>query len=226
MQDFNDQVPAAGGSISRAGDDPLRERSAETNAVLREVDHRVKNNLQLVASLILLQSRRTEDTAARQALKTVLERVNAVATVHRRLFEGDLQRFDVAEFVRDLVGDLAAAAGRGDIEIALDLDHVQIPAASSAAFALVANELIGNAMRHAFPPGQAGRISVSLAEQAGRCVLTVADDGVGLSDAPPGFGLTIVRLLCQQLHADLDPPAGATGTRFVLRVPLERAIAS
>ena len=98
---------------------------AQKSALLHEVDHRVKNNLQLIASLILLQSRRTTDEAARAALKSVLERVTAVATVHRRLFQGDPLRFDVADFVRDLTGDLAAAAGRDDLEIALDLDQVR-----------------------------------------------------------------------------------------------------
>ena len=137
---------------------------AQKSALLHEVDHRVKNNLQLIASLILLQSRRTTDEAAHAALKTVLERVTAVATVHRRLFQGDPCSFDVADFVRDLAADLAAAAGRDDLEIALDLDHVTIPASSAAAFALVVNELLGNALKHAFPAGRPGRIAVGLVD--------------------------------------------------------------
>src|SRR3954471_16875854 len=96
-------------------DPPASRESAAT--LLAEVDHRVKNNLQLIASMILLQCRRTEDEAARAALKSVLERVNAVATVHRRLFQGDPHRFDVADFLRDLTGDLAASAGRDDLQI-------------------------------------------------------------------------------------------------------------
>jgi two-component sensor histidine kinase len=197
----------------------LDEALAQKDAVLHEVDHRLKNNLQLIASLILLQSRRTTDEAAHQALKTVLERVTAVATVHRRLFQGDPLRFDVADFVRDLAGDLAAAAGRDDLEIALELDHVTMPASSAAPFALVVNELLGNALKHAFPAGRGGRIAVSLADRGAACVLIVADDGAGLADQPPGFGLTIVKLLCQQLHAGLEIADAHPGVRTTVTVP-------
>jgi two-component sensor histidine kinase len=177
----------------------------------------------LIASLILLQSRRTADEASRQALKAVLERVTAVATVHRRLFQDDPLRFDVADFVRDLIGDLAAAAGRDDLEIRLELDEVALPAASAAAFALVINELIGNALKHAFPAGRAGRIAVSLARVGSVCVLTVADNGAGMGGRPPAFGSTIVRLLCQQLHAELDIADAQPGVRATVTIPMTPA---
>jgi two-component sensor histidine kinase len=193
-------------------------------AMLLEVDHRVKNNLQLIASLILLQSRHAQDQAARAALKTVLERVTAVATVHRRLFQGDPLTFDVADFMRDLAGDLAAAAGRDDLQIVLELDAVAIPAASAAAFALVANELLGNALKHAFPPGRAGRIGVSLLDHGETLALTVVDNGVGMSGSAPGFGSTIVKLLCQQLHAGLEVVDAAPGVRVTVTVPTTRAV--
>ncbi len=224
MEHVHEDAPGAEGP--RPGADPPLQPSPEALALLHEVDHRVKNNLQLIASLIQLQARRSADPTAQRALKTVLERVNAVATVHRRLFQGDVQRFAVADFLRDLCGDLAAGAGRNDIAFSLDLEPVQIPAASAAAFALVAQELIGNALKHAFGSERGGRITVTLAEDAGACVLSVADDGAGLGDAPPGFGLSLVRLLCQQLHATLDlgAPQGP-GARIVLRTPLTRMTA-
>jgi two-component sensor histidine kinase len=197
--------------------------SAQALALLQEIDHRVKNNLQLIASLILLQCRNAPDAASRAALKSVLERVTAVATVHRRLFQGDPLRFDVAAFVRDLAGDLAAAAGRDDLQIALALDEVSLPSSSAAPLALVINELLGNALKHAFPEGRAGRISVSLTDLGETCVLTVADDGVGLgSSARPGFGSTIVKLLCQQLHAKLATVDAQPGLQVTLTLPLKR----
>jgi two-component sensor histidine kinase len=224
MEHAHEDAPAAEGPSP--GAEPLSRPSPEALALLHEVDHRVKNNLQLIASLIQLQARRSADPTAQQALRSVLQRVNAVATVHRRLFQGDLQRFAVADFLRDLCGDLAAGAGRDDIAFSLNLEPVEIPAASAAAFALVAQELIGNALKHGFPAGRPGRISVTLAEQGGACVLSVDDNGVGLNDAPPGFGLSLVRLLCQQLHADLDPGAGqGQGARMVLKTPLTRMTA-
>jgi two-component sensor histidine kinase len=201
------------------------ESLTRADALLHEVDHRVKNNLQLIASLILLQTRHAPDEAARAALKSVLERVTAIATVHRRLFQGDPLRFEVADFVRDLTGDLAAAAGRDDLEIALALDEVAIPSSSAAPLALVINELLGNALKHAFPAGRAGRITVSLADRGATCVLTIADDGIGMGETGPsaGFGSTIVKLLCQQLHADLQIAEGSPGTRVRLTVPKSSA---
>jgi len=218
MNDPQDGRPGRG--APDAGAVALEAALAEKNALLHEVDHRVKNNLQLIASLILLQSRRTTDEGARQALKAVLERVNAVATVHRRLFQGDPLRFDVADFVRDLIGDLAAAAGRDDLEIRLELDQVAIPAASAAAFALVTSELLSNALKHGFPDGRSGRISVSLTDRGDACALVVADDGVGMAGQPPGFGSTIVALLCQQLHADLKIADAQPGVRTTVTVPV------
>lgn len=196
---------------------------ARKDALLREVDHRVKNNLQLISSLMLLQSRRMDDEVARQALKTMLERVNAVATVHRRLFQGeDSQRFDVAAFIRDMAGDLALAAGRDDVGIILDLEPLTIPASMAAPFALVLNELLGNALKHAFP-GQGGAIAISLVKADDACVLTVSDNGCGMGDAQQAFGLTIVNLLCRQLRSGLEITPGAPGVRASVRTPLRPA---
>lgn len=208
---------------SDAGPASVAEALAQKDALLHEIDHRVKNNLQLIASLILLQSRRTSDEAGRAALKSVLDRVTAVATVHRRLFQGDPLRFDVADFVRDLAGDLAAAAGRDDLEIALDLDHVSVPATAAAPLALVINELLGNALKHGYPAERGGRVAVGLQGGADACRLTVADDGVGLGGQPPGFGLTIVKLLCQQLHAECDIADAGPGVRATIVVPMKVA---
>jgi two-component sensor histidine kinase len=204
------------------------ELAATTVALLAEVDHRVKNNLQLIASMILLQQRRTEDDAARRALKSVLERVNAVATVHRRLFQGDPHLFEAADFLRDLTNDLAASAGRDDLQIELDLTPVAIPAASAAAFALAASELLANALKHAFPQGMSGRIVVGLTDEGASCVLTIADDGIGMGGGPSGFGLTLAGLLAQQLHARLetvpaDPQSDRPGVRATVRVPMPRS---
>ena len=204
----------------------LAEALAQKDALLHEIDHRVKNNLQLIASLILLQSRRTGDPAARAALETVLDRVTAVATVHRRLFQDDPLRFHVADFVRDLTADLAAAAGRDDLEIVLQLDHVSIPAASAAPLALVVNELLTNALTHGFSAARGGRVTVSLQSGEDRFRLVVADDGAGLGGQPPRFGLTIVKLLCQQLHAEFELADAQPGVRATVVLPMTIAATS
>lgn len=198
-----------------------RELERQT-ALVHEVDHRVKNNLQLISSLILLQSRRTDDEAAKKTLRGMLERVSAIAAVHRRLFESpDPTRFDVAEFIRDLTPDLIAGARRDDVSVRLDLQRVEIPASQAAAFALVYNELVGNALKHAFPPGRAGVISVAVHTHDGSCTLSVADDGVGAPpDAPRGFGATILQLLSQQLRAAYVVEDAQPGRRASVSMPL------
>ena len=225
MQYFEGQFPSTDGGAAASDAETLRASLAQTHALLREVDHRVKNNLQLIASLIQLQSRRTEDPAARHALQTVLERLNAVTTVHRRLFQGDPQQFEVAEFIRDLTPDLAAAAGRDDLSITLDLDPVRVPAAAAAPMALVVNELLGNALKHAYAASRGGQVRVTLRDEPDACVLNIADDGLGLAGRPPGLGLTIVRLLCQQLRAEFSLEETTPGLSAVLRASFDRAAA-
>ncbi len=203
----------------RAG---LEAALAAKTRLLQEIDHRTKNNLQLISSLLLLQSRRTPDPGTRAALRGMLERVGAIAQVHRRLFQGgEAQRFELAEFLRDLAAELAVACRRDDVEMRLSLDPVEVPASQAAPLALVANELISNACRHAYPEGTGGVVAIELRGGAEGFELTVSDNGAGM---PPGgeqagFGLTVARLLSQQLKAQLAIEAADPGVRARLTVP-------
>lgn len=202
----------------------LRAELDRLAALQREADHRVKNNLQLISSLVLLHSRRAGDEAVRQALKAVLQRVTAVSVAHRHVARSDgAERVEVASLVRELVGDLAASAGREGVEIALDLDPVSAPARHGAPLALLVSEAVGNALRHAFPEGRSGAIAVSVRHAPGGFELTVADDGVGLDTAAAGtgFGMTIIQLLAQQLRGRLETVPAQPGLRISVSVPME-----
>ena len=202
------------------------ERALEQKtALLHEIDHRVKNNLQLISSLLLLQSRRAEDEATRAALRRTLERVTAIATVHRRLFQGEaIDRFDFAEFVRDLVGDLTGAAARRDLEVRLDLEPVEVGASQAAPLALILSELVTNALRHAKPDGGPAHLRVGLARSERSFEMVVEDDGVGREAPASGFGLTIAALLAQQLRADIRLEDAAPGLRARVRCPVSLAV--
>ncbi|HEY8618086.1 histidine kinase dimerization/phosphoacceptor domain -containing protein [Phenylobacterium sp.] len=194
----------------------------QKTSLLHEVDHRVKNNLQLISSLLLLQTRRTPEESTRKALRSMLERVGAIATVHRRLFQGgDVQRFDVADFLRDLAADLAASARRDDLQLRLDLEPVAVPASQAAPLALLANELVSNALKHPYPEGTPGVVTVAVRRYPEAFDLVVADTGPGLP--PPternGFGLTIIQLLAQQLKAKLVFEDTQPGLRAVVTMP-------
>lgn len=196
----------------------------QKTALLHEVDHRVKNNLQLIASLLLMQTRQTHDEQVKKALRGMLDRVNAVATVHRRLFQAeDVQRFDVAEFVRDLVSDSVGALNRHDITVRLDLERVDVAAAKAAPLALVINELLCNALHHAFPVGRPGHIDIRIAREGAEFRIEIADDGVGMGESSkdgPCFGLNVVRLLCQQLRARFETAGNGSGVRMIVRMPV------
>ena len=204
----------------------LTEALEQKTALLHEVDHRVKNNLQLISSLLLLQNRRVADPALKASLKGMLGRVNAIATVHRRLFQSeDVERFDVSAFIRDMVADLMGSANREDVRVELDLERVEIPAAKAAPFALVINELLTNALRHGFLEGRGGRIFIGVTRQEGEFRIEITDDGVGLDkdSKPSGFGLTIVQLLCQQLKAKYEAVDAEPGVRVVVLLPVNGA---
>lgn len=204
----------------------LTEALEQKTALLHEVDHRVKNNLQLISSLLLLQNRRVQDPAVKASLKGMLGRVNAIATVHRRLFQSeDVERFDVSAFIRDMVADLVGSAARDDIRIELDLERVEIPASKAAPFALVVNELLTNALRHGFPEGRGGRIFIGVRREEGNFRIEISDDGVGFEKGvkPSGFGLTIVQLLCQQLKAKSETTDAEPGVRIVVLLPVNGA---
>ena len=204
----------------------LTQALEQKTILLHEVDHRVKNNLQLISSLLLLQNRRVSDPAVKNALRGMLERVNAIATVHRRLFQNDdVERFDVSAFVRDLVADVISSAGRDDIAFSLDLERIDVAAAKAAPLALVINELLSNSLRHAFPDGRPGRIFVGIRRIGAAFRIEITDDGVGMatSTGPSGFGLTIIQLLCQQLKAKFETTDAAPGTRVVINLPVDGA---
>jgi len=204
----------------------LTQALEQKTALLHEVDHRVKNNLQLISSLLLLQNRRVADPAVKAALRGMLDRVNAIATVHRRLFQSeDVERFDVSAFVRDLVADTIGGSGRNDIQFKLDLERVDVSASKAAPLALVVNELLSNALRHGFPDGRPGQIFVGIGRNNEDFRIEITDDGVGLENTATssGFGLTIVQLLCQQLKARCETTDAQPGTRVVIHLPVSDA---
>ena len=206
---------------------------AAKTVLVREIDHRVKNNLQMVSAMIRLQSRTLPDPALRRSLLSTVERIEALSTVHNRLHASeDVTRFDLGALVGELATDLVAATGRGDIALALDLAAIPVRADRSAALALLFNETITNALKHAFPEGRAGRLAIRLAREGDRVVASVEDDGVGLeateSEASGGgsFGSELIETLSRQLDAERTTNAvEPSGTRVTFGFPAHEIVA-
>ncbi|MEM1116647.1 MAG: sensor histidine kinase [Bacteroidota bacterium] len=203
----------------------------EREVLLREVHHRVKNNLQVVASLVNLQADGVGDGAAQAALRQMRARVEAMALVHRRLYDDDLRTVDAAAYLGDLAGLLAGTYGWSEAELETDLAPVVLDADTAVPLGLAAAELVANAFEHAFPAGGAGRVRLALSREVGRLRLVVEDDGVGLQEGltgPPTGSLGL------QLASDLAAQVGGAfemgrserlgGARFVVEVPAPRGL--
>jgi two-component sensor histidine kinase len=207
--------------IDTALADSALERQAARH---REIEHRVKNTLQLISSIVLLQGRRAKDEAARAALRAMQLRVAAVSVAHRHVcWNDDCEQVELAGLVREIVGDLASSAGRDGVAIELDLESVTIPGRHGAPMALLVSEAVSNALRHAYPEGRDGRVRVGLRRAGETFELSVADEGVGMSETaqPAGFGLTVAQLMAQQLRGRLETQATQPGFRLFVSVPME-----
>jgi two-component sensor histidine kinase len=200
----------------------LRAALARSEALLQDLDHRAKNNLQTLASLAILKARRVKDPVARGALTNMAERIAALSTAHRLVYtEGGATWFDLRELVTDLARDLAVAVKPGDVELALAVAPIALTGDKATPLGLLVNELLGNALRHAFPHG-GGRLAVS-AEVDGDLRIVVEDDGVGPAahrSAEEGFGKNLIDMLARQLRGTIAWEDAAPGTRAVLVVPL------
>ena len=193
----------------------------EKEAMLKEIHHRVKNNLQIVSSLLHLKMGTLDDPAVRELFSESESRIRAMALVHEELYRsGDLGRVDISDYIERLTRSLAAA---GDVELDLDAEKAGFPIDAAVPCGLVLNELVMNAIKYG--KGERGRVRVGVrfARQGGDFVLEVRDDGPGL---PPGFapgkaggvGLSIVEALAGQLRGELLIGAGK-GARFTLVFP-------
>jgi two-component sensor histidine kinase len=191
----------------------------EREVLLQEIHHRVKNNLQVISSLINLQMRGLETGASRDALTECQARVYTIALIHESLYESqDYCNLPFSDYVRNLVTSVFQLAGASSaLSLELELAPVALSVERAIPCGLILNELIVNALKHAFPDGRKGCVRVQLQTVADdRVLLIVQDDGVGATvedDAESGsLGLQLVRTLAQQIHADLliRPGAGTT----------------
>ena len=205
----------------------LREALAAQTMLVHEVDHRVKNNIQMISALLAMQSRSLKDPQARALLDSMLQRVEAISTVHRRLYQSkDVRQFDLAEFLRDIASELVKASGRDDIELSLDLVPVSVPAQQASPFALMLNEILMNALKHAFPAGRRGSLSIEVRSTSDHLTVYISDDGIGMPEAlRAGFGNRLVKTLARQLQAEILWLPGDPGTIVEIKAPFNRTYA-
>lgn len=201
----------------------LQEALQQRDVLLQEVYHRVKNNLQVVRSLLSLQRRRLTDSTARHALHTAGERIEAMARLHELLYRTTgLERLDFADYLVNLVQDLKTSYCR-DVGPEIDVIASGLPLRLDRAvpLGLLVHELVANALQHAWPTGRPGHLSIRLSADGDQTTLIVADDGSGLPSADDrrsgALGLVLVEQLTDQLGGEIEAHAGG-GTRWTLRL--------
>jgi len=215
-------------------EEQVRASLREKEVLLREIHHRVKNNLQVISTLLDFQSKTIEDEQARKAFRESQNRIQSMASVHRYLYQSeDLAQVGMEAYIRGLVADLKQSYGACTIAIEVDASDVMLDIDSAVPCGLLISELVSNAMKHAFPsPGdrtasQADEIRMALrpSPRDGKLELTVSDNGVGL---PPDLdlehaktlGLRLVSMLTRQLDGALDVEcAPGSGTVFKITFP-------
>ena len=184
---------------------------SDKEVLLREIYHRVKNNLQVVQSLLRMGARTLHSADARKAIETAVQRVHIMAVVHEHLYQvPDLASLSVALYLRDIVeGAIASNTERPDqVQLRLEADEIAVPLDSAIPLGLLANELVSNCLKHGLAHGRQGTVSVSVRIVPGAVRFVVHDDGVGLPEnfdaaVPASMGIKLAGSLAHQLGGRL-----------------------
>jgi two-component sensor histidine kinase len=207
----------------------LRASNQRLQALLREVNHRVANSLQLVTAFLQLQAGALEDEAARTALRDTQRRIEAIVQVHRRLYASDdVQTVDMAAYLTALVHELEetwTGGPSGPRRLQLQAEPIRLDTDRAVSLGVIVNELITNACKYAYAPGEEGEVRVLLARDGENALkLTVEDDGRGLDAGTPpqgtGLGARVIRAMAESLGARIDYDQAHRGVRARLTAPV------
>ena len=196
----------------KMAEDRLQSSLAEKEVLLREIHHRVKNNMQVISSLLNLQSRRISDPEVLEMFKESQRRIRSMALIHERLYQSsDLSRIEFSQYLRNLANHLFSSYQIDPNRIQVTIDAVEIHLNINTAIpcALIVNELISNALKHGFPEGRRGNVGVEFRRNDGNgCLLQVKDDGVGFPanldfHKTESLGMQIVVTLVNQIEGTI-----------------------
>jgi len=191
----------------------------EKNTLVREVHHRVRNNLQVLSSLVALQAQGIADTAVQHALGTILTRILGMSLVHDQLYESDtVTTIDVARYFGDLARSIVGMKARIDHRIAVKVEvkGIAIPPDVAIPLGLAVGELVANACDHAFPDRSSGEVEIRVERGLEELRVEVSDDGIGIGSARRGLGLKIVGALCEQLDGSFEIEGRSAGGSLAL----------
>jgi len=207
----------------------------EKEILLQEVNHRVKNNLQVILSLFALQGESTDDPERIAMLSEIRLRIQSMAMIHEKIYKSErLGQINFQQYVKDLTTEIfhTYSTSSGSVRLNLEVAPVSLEINRAVPFALILNELTSNALKYAFTAKEKGNLSISLKlEKDKLLLLTVCDDGIGIPKKiqfsnTKTLGLRLVRVLTRQLNGKAELKENpyckkSRGTMFVFRFPLE-----
>ncbi len=213
-----------------AAEDQLKQSLHEKEILIKEIHHRVKNNLQIIVSLLYLQAKKTSDPGSADALIDSQTRVKSMSLVHENLYQsGDLASINFEGYLRNLIKNLMVSYGIENNRVVTRLDVKDLPITINTAIplGLIMNELVSNSLKYAFLPGQPGEIAITGSVSGGNLVITMKDNGRGI---PADFdwrhtqslGLNLVLMLTRQLKGTVEL-SRESGTVFTLTFPVDNA---
>jgi two-component sensor histidine kinase len=192
-------------------------------AVHHELTHRVKNNFQLVGSLLRLQARRAGNDVAARILNTTVLRIQGMSALHESLYRNrDIGRVELSRYIQEVCGRLAESLVDGrDIRVTVQAEPAELPGEYALPLGLAISELVSNALRHAFTDGRGGEVGISFRREGGDFVLAVSDTGQGIEERETvlnrGFGLLLVSSCAHQVEGELE--VAEHPTTFLIRFP-------
>ncbi|WP_324134744.1 histidine kinase dimerization/phosphoacceptor domain -containing protein [Bosea sp. (in: a-proteobacteria)] len=209
-------------------DAEVKRRTAELEAaleaktlLLHEVDHRVKNNLTMIGALLRLQARQIDNPEMSAKLGVMMERIDALASVHRRLYQSkDVTQFDIAAFAKSMAADVIGASGRTDIKLVADIEAIDVKSDHASSVGLILNEMLTNVIKHGLSDGRAGTITLTARRTEDGSVVAISDNGHGidLEKASDGLGRTLITRLSKQAGAKVTWERLEQGTRVTLQM--------
>jgi two-component sensor histidine kinase/ligand-binding sensor domain-containing protein len=197
----------------------------EKNVLIKEVHHRVKNNLSIIYGLLELQMEYMNDDRIKDVFRDSQLRVHSIAMVHEKLYQSDnLSRIDARKYIKDLVTMIFESMKDADksIHLSLDIDEIHLTLDQGVPCGLILNELISNSIKHAFTEAASGIVSVSLKQEGGKTVLSVSDNGKGLPvdykiGTTESLGHVLIEALTRQLKTSIEIQSNPGDTRFQIR---------
>jgi two-component sensor histidine kinase len=205
----------------------LIESLREKDILVKEVHHRVKNNLQMIDSLLSLQEKKISDAEAKVLFLESKNRIKSIAMIHEKLYGNrNMAEIDCSDFLGSLTASILSSYSLtpGIVTLITDIKGVVLGIDKAIPYSLLVNELVSNSIKYAYGPGEKGTITVSSYYQDGNYYLSVRDDGSGMPEGfdfnnTATFGMQLVRILVEQLDGNVELRTSAEGSEFIIVFP-------